>query len=380
MYFLIKTSRLFIFSLFFIILIPPVSSFTLEPEEVLVLVNTRSRDSRDLAKYYMKKRGIPEKNIVKIWMKENETCSYNEYKIKIEIPVRKFINKNKLRKKIKCLLLMYGMPLKFHHPDSKEQGQKTKNASLDSELAMLFEDKYDLSGWQPNPFYVGYGQKFQKKRDLTLMVSRLDGPSPEIVKRVIDDSIAIENAGLTGNAYFDARWPKNESGEELSGYDLYDNSIYLAADLIKKNKIMPVKINTQDELFKEGECPETALYCGWYSLSRYVGAFQWKRGSVGYHIASGECATLKTPESQVWCKRMLEEGIAATIGPVNEPYVQAFPLPQLFFRFLTDGYWTLAECYALSQPFWSWQMVLIGDPLYRPFKNKKPQINGHNHP
>ncbi|MFC1820066.1 TIGR03790 family protein, partial [Thermodesulfobacteriota bacterium] len=70
---------------------------------------------------------------------------------------------------------------------------------------------------------------------------------------------------------------------------------------------------------------------------------------------------------RVWCKMMLEKGVAATIGPVNEPYVQAFPIPELFFRFLLDGYWTLAECYALSQPFWSWQMVLIGDPLYRPF-------------
>ena len=133
---------------------------------------------------------------------------------------------------------------------------------------------------------------------------------------------------------------------------------------------MPVIINTENELFKEGECPDAALYCGWYSLSRYIGAFTWKRGSVGYHIASGECTTLINPGSQVWCKRMLEEGIAATIGPVREPYVQAFPLPELFFRFLTDGYWTLAESYALSQPFWSWQMVLIGDPLYNPFKNK----------
>jgi hypothetical protein len=37
---------------------------------------------------------------------------------------------------------------------------------------------------------------------------------------------------------------------------------------------------------------------------------------------------------------------------------------------LLDGRLTLAEVYALSKPFWSWQMVLIGDPLYRPFKGK----------
>jgi len=65
----------------------------------------------------------------------------------------------------------------------------------------------------------------------------------------------------------------------------------------------------------------------------------------------------------------LEDGAAAVIGPVAEPYVQAFPVPELFFNFLTDGYYTLVEAYFLSLPYLSWQMVLVGDPLYRPFKN-----------
>jgi uncharacterized protein (TIGR03790 family) len=92
---------------------------------------------------------------------------------------------------------------------------------------------------------------------------------------------------------------------------------------------------------------------------------------VGYHIASSECTTLKKPASQVWCKRMLEEGAAATVGPTIEPYLQAFPVPEIFFAALLDGRLPLAECYALSKPFLSWQMVLSGDPLYRPFKNRR---------
>ena len=68
---------------------------------------------------------------------------------------------------------------------------------------------------------------------------------------------------------------------------------------------------------------------------------------------------------------MLEKGVAATLGPVAEPYIQAFPMPDLFFPLVVEGRLTLAECYALSNPYWSWQMVLIGDPLYRPFKNSK---------
>lgn len=92
---------------------------------------------------------------------------------------------------------------------------------------------------------------------------------------------------------------------------------------------------------------------------------------MGYHIASSECTTLRDEKSSVWCKMMLEKGVAATIGPVYEPYVQAFPLPEVFFTFLADGYLTLAECYLLSLPYLSWQMVLVGDPLYRPFNRRQ---------
>ncbi len=50
---------------------------------------------------------------------------------------------------------------------------------------------------------------------------------------------------------------------------------------------------------------------------------------------------------------MLEDGAAATIGPVAEPYVQGFPLPEIFFGMLLDGYYTLSESYILSLPYLS---------------------------
>jgi uncharacterized protein (TIGR03790 family) len=101
-----------------------------------------------------------------------------------------------------------------------------------------------------------------------------------------------------------------------------------------------------------------------------VDAFTWQPGSIGYHIASAECTTLKKKDSRVWCKMMLQKGVAATLGPVGEPYLQAFPLPELFFNLLLDGSHNLVETYFLSLPYLSWKMVLIGDPLYRPFKKK----------
>ena len=390
----------------------------LEHEEILVLANKNAAGSVGLAKYYMEKRGIPKNNLLVLWVTDKEECSRKDYENKIVPLVRRYLKENDPERRIRCLLTMCGLPLKIAPPAvgqkeqreieelSRKQGlleERLKSitgnererlekeleeikervfllkkiderASFDSEIALVLMEEYSLSKWVLNPFFAGYHDlNLIEMRDRVLIVSRLDGPSEEIVRRIIDDSIATEKSGLRGKAYFDARWPmqQRESTEKNDfGYKFYDRSIHKAAALVKKSGRIPVVVNNTEELFQPGECPDSALYCGWYSLGKYVDAFEWKRGSIGYHIASAECTTLKRADSQVWCKRMLEEGVAATIGPVNEPYVQAFPVPEIFFELLVDGYWTLAECYALSTPFLSWQMVLIGDPLYRPFKEK----------
>ena len=73
---------------------------------------------------------------------------------------------------------------------------------------------------------------------------------------------------------------------------------------------------------------------------------------------------------------MLEDGAAAVIGPSGEPYLQAFPAMEAFFSLLLEGRFTLAECYAMTIPFRSWRMVLVGDPLYNPFKATR-KLAGH---
>jgi uncharacterized protein (TIGR03790 family) len=416
-----RLTKFLYFRFFFIIgvlFIFPSFSAALEPHEVLVLANKNATGSVGLAQYYMKRRGIPEHNLLMLRVTDSEVCSREDYDKKVVNPVRKYFKRKDPDRRIRCIVTMFGLPLKVSPPETTRQEQKElkkllkrqdalkKNlarltdkkgkeskdierelkgigfrisdlkktgygASLDSEIALVLREDYILSKWISNPYFVEYrGREMMAMREDVLIVSRLDGPSEGIVRRIIDDSIATEKTGLKGKAYFDARWPRpsENQGEKTGfGYEFYDRSIYLAAEEVKKIGRMPVVVNDKPELFQPGECPEAALYCGWYSLAQYVDAFDWRPGSVGYHIASAECRTLKQPGSQVWCKKMLEKGVTAAIGPVNEPYVQAFPIPGLFFRFLLDGFWTLAECYALSQPFWSWQMVLIGDPLYRPF-------------
>ena len=405
----------------------PADCWALAPEEVVVIANKMARHSVDLAKYYMKVRNIPSDNLIQLKASSDEICSREDYDKGIASPVRAFLDKNDpVGDRFHCLVTMCGVPLRVLAPKltSKEQkillelqkrleyvrdqvkkqeqqknneelkslreeeGRVTKEidragkvfqgASVDSELALVREDPYSLDGWLPNKYYLGYrGKEIKNMPGKAMLVSRLDGPSEKIVRRIIDDSLIAENEGVQGKAYFDARWP-DPGSKELSGGAFYDRSIHSAARLVEKSKRMPVMVDSREELFRPGECPDAALYCGWYSLAHYVDAFTWVRGAVGFHIASQECETLRNKASQTWCIMMLEKGVAATIGPVSEPYVQAFPIPEVFFGLLIDGRLTLAECYALSNPFWSWQMVLVGDPLYRPFKNSNEKTSTHD--
>jgi hypothetical protein len=121
-------------------------------------------------------------------------------------------------------------------------------------------------------------------------------------------------------------------------------------------------------------CREAMLYCGWYSLRQFVDAFGFVRGAVGYHIASFEAISIKAPAERGWVKGLLDHGVAATLGPVAEPYLQSFPKPSRFFGLLLTGRFTLAECFAYTSDFNSWMMLLIGDPLYRPFA-AKPRLS-----
>lgn len=391
------------------------NSLALTPEQVVVVANKMAWHSEELAKYYMLKRNIPEGNLIALRAPSREDCTREEYDEKIASPIRVFLEKNDPEgKKFHCLTLMFGLPLRINHPEMtsgekkelsefkkqhesilqqikdveklkdqeiinilRESEKRLKRqidlsnktlqgASVDSEIALVREASYPLNGWLPNKFFL-WNQKNPPPNLLqkVMMVSRLDGPTEGIVRRIIDDSLKTEIMGLKGIAYFDAQWP-DPGKKELSGYAFYDRAIHLAAQRVEKSGRMPVVLDSKKTLFQPGECPNAALYCGWYSLGTYVDAFTWVRGAVGYHIASAECTTLKNKESRVWCKVMLEKGAAATLGPVAEPYVEAFPPPDLFYGLLLDGRFTLAECYALSNPFWSWQMVLIGDPLYRP--------------
>src|SRR4029079_347478 len=64
-------------------------------------------------------------------------------------------------------------------------------ASVDSELMLLWWPKYELMRWVPNPLNFQATDGYRKRNPPVVMTCRLDGPTPAIAKRLVDDAVAV---------------------------------------------------------------------------------------------------------------------------------------------------------------------------------------------
>jgi uncharacterized protein (TIGR03790 family) len=247
-------------------------------------------------------------------------------------------------------------------------------ASVDSELMLLWWDGYPTARWVINPLYWQVPEAARRSSPPVLMTARLDGPRPDIAMRLVDDALLAEKKGLAGKVYLDARGIKYDPAADRAGtgYGGYDESFREAAQLLEHAAKMDVLLEDTERLFPIGFCTDCALYGGWYALQDYRPCCKFVPGAVAWHLASAEAVSLHNPGKQ-WAGNLLRDGAAATIGPVAEPYTVGFPKPEEFFGFLASGEYTLVECYARSLLLTSWQMVLVGDPLYNPYA-KAPKL------
>lgn len=112
-----------------------------------------------------------------------------------------------------------------------------------------------------------------------------------------------------------------------------------------------------------------ALYFGWYAGAVngpfMRDGFVFPPGAVALHIHSFSAATVRSATSG-WVGPLVARGVTATFGNVTEPYLELTHRPQLILKTLARG-GRLGDAAAYAVPVYSWQAMMIGDPLYRPF-------------
>ena len=362
-----------------------------ESSATLVIFNNQDPDSRSLAEYYGKQRGIPPRQIIGLDCPLQEEISRLQYQTTMEKPLRQIFESEAWwtvqtnadgqssvsANQIRFVALIRGIPLKIKttipppvpnepvppRPNGGDPIDSRDEASVDSEIALLGAFRSDHFGIINNPFF----RRFSTISDASInpglmLVCRLDAPTPETVRKMIDQSLLAEKQGLYGWAYIDRRSIID------AGYRQGDDWLAnVATDCW--NKGIPVILDNRPEVLPRGfPVTEAALYYGWYAgkaPGTAMGSPQFQPGAVAVHIHSYSASTLRNPQSK-WCAPLLTSGAAATLGNVYEPYLALTSNLDIFNGRLLEGF-NLAESGYMSMPVLSWMGVIIGDPLYRPF-------------
>ncbi|MCS6292084.1 MAG: TIGR03790 family protein [Nitrospira sp.] len=246
------------------------------------------------------------------------------------------------------------------------------DASVDSELSLLWWDRplYGAAWRRANPLHHAFKKPGGGRREIpVLMVSRLDASTADLASRLVDRAMEAERQGLAGTVYLDARGLPVKDPSDT--YGRYDQSLRDLHQFVTQHTTYRSQLdNTEVRFQRPGTAPDVAFYSGWYRLRQYEDAFTFRTGAIGYHMASAQAVSLHSSGESGWCKNALDRGITATLGSVGEPYLDAFPEPLEFAGLLMTGQYSLVESYYLTSRWVSWRMILIGDPLYTPWKNR----------
>jgi uncharacterized protein (TIGR03790 family) len=253
----------------------------------------------------------------------------------------------------------------------KEPPQLQRNeAAVDSELALLpwVKLKYPLYSVIVNQAYASTNSSEIHTGAGVLMVSRLDGPTPEIARGLVDKAMQAETDGLWGRAYYDLRGLTNTQ------YKLGDDWLRNAA-LITRRLGFETMVDEEGPVFTAAvPLSQIAIYAGWY-IDHACGPFtqpqvEFMPGAFAYHLHSFSAHEIRN-SNRHWVGPLLAKGAAITMGAVDEPYLEMTPDIGIFISRFLRGF-TFGEAAYSSLKLLSWQITIIGDPLYCPFA-KPPQ-------
>lgn len=373
--------------------------------EVIVIYNSRMPESKSVAEHYAQRRQVPKSQVFGFELTTAPDISRAEFRDALQKPLLKKLQSLKLwrlgpgeiqntngkpvrvegkvlESKIRYVVLCYGVPLRIaRDANLKEPAEETmrpelrrNEACVDSELACLPLINRDLpiAGPLQNPLYTTTNALTMHPTNGVLMVARLDGPSADIARALVDKAIQAETDGLWGRAYIDMRGitdPAMKPGDDwMRG----------AAEICRHLGFETI-VDTNEWTFSTSfPMSNIGIYIGWYR-ERVDGPFtlpdvEFMPGAFAYHLHSFSGAALRTTDRN-WTGPLLAKGATITMGTVDEPYLMGTPDLAVFTARLIFHGFTFGEAAYAGQSMLSWQTTVVGDPLYRPFFKPPQQLH-----
>jgi uncharacterized protein (TIGR03790 family) len=359
----------------------PVTAAPLGPAEVAVVFNTAAPDSEKLAKFYCEKRQIPAANLIGLKAPVTADITRAEFETTLRDPLRLEFEKRgfwrrtedakgtvlPVMNKIRVLVTIRGIPLRIKpdpkpkdfKDDSKDPITPRDEASVDSELSLFGVEGLPSNGVLENKYFKSEKPITEAAMPYVMLTARIDAASTATCERMITDAVETEVAGLWGMAYVDIanKFPQG------------DDWLKTIAEANLRAGIPTVVDRFTDTLPTNYPMTAAALYYGWYDWNvsgPFLNPkFSFRKGAVAMHLHSFSAQQL-TDATKNWCAPLLLKGAAATIGNVYEPYLHLTHHFDILHQRLLAGF-SVVEAAWMAIPVASWQAIVLGDPLYRPF-------------
>lgn len=355
----------------------------LSPQQLVVVYNEQSALSKKAAFRYAELRRIPQENLVGLKLSP-QNINRDGYTKRVEQPLLKIAQERKWRlasavsrggsKDIYALLLMPDMPMRVGRVPGKhnEAPLQKSSATLDAELALLGA-RYPLAGTTNNPSFETT-RRFSDTPPAALSVCRIDAADEETIMRMIEEPVQVEKQGLWG-------WTVVDSG---GPFPMGDDWIREVASLAQRAWQPLFHESSRKTIAKNFPMMRgVAVYFGWYAYPANgpfsptaPHSFRFEPGAIAFHLHSYSCGSIK--DAKMWVPALLQRGAVVSAGNADEPYLHATIHPDIFYNRLLRGY-SVAEAALQATPYLSWQNLVLGDPLYRPYAartlNRVPQDN-----
>lgn len=344
----------------------------LTPDQVVVVYNADSTRSLQCAQAYCNKRSVPAANCVGIKVPKSETVNRQVFDTKIRYPLLQIARQKNWNLPadvqggfipVRALVLMPDIPLRVSQdatPGQKVTDANQNRASVDSEL-MLLGAQYHINGPLNNPCFNKEGE-LEQLSPRVLAVCRIDAPDDASIRRMIQHPAEVEKRGLWGWTVVDQGGPYAQGDAQFTAIAKLAHEHGQPLFHEESRKVLPPAYPLM---------LDTSVYFGWYTNPAHGpfnpdthADFHFAPGAVACHLHSFSGTSVKN--KRTWVGALLQRGAVVTCGNVYEPLLAGCIRFDVFYDRLLKGY-TVAEAALMATPWISWQGVVLGDPLYRPF-------------
>jgi uncharacterized protein (TIGR03790 family) len=322
------------------------------PSRVLVVLNAADPGSRAVAEYYVQKRHIPEANVIRVVAPLGDEWNTSGFRSVLEDVVRRRAGADPA---IDYVVLARGIPFRI------SDMQRSGGFSIDSVLATCLMNPRPPAH-APNPYFGQSGRFTRARFGGLLLVTRLDGPTVEDAKRLVDSSVgakAVMGPFFLRDSFImpmkDARDALVSRGFRVEWIEGYNNSKYPAYQGSGGPFMGHWGAGPHDTQFSADE----------YAAMRFL------PGAICDLTWSVSAAGLRDIKSQANIAVMLRNGAAGAQGYVSEPFSDTVSLPGIVLDRYTRGY-NLAESFAMGERYVNWKQIVVGDPLCAPYAAKVP--------